>query len=222
MKSCVLLPAFNEERAIARLLKDIQAQKLDVVVVDDGSMDNTASVAQDSGAVVLKHPGNLGKGQALRTGFNHIVSADYDCVIIMDADGQHSPQEVASFIQQARSSDAGIIIGNRMHRPEGMPLVRWLTNVLTSNFVSGIVGYKIPDSQCGFRLIRTQVLKTLNLSTIKYDTETEILIEAARNNFRIESIPIKTIYAGNKSQIHPIIDSMRFFNLIRRNLFRKK
>lgn len=222
MKYCVLLPAYNEEKAIAQLIRDIKSQGLDVIVVDDGSKDDTAKITEQERAVVLKHPQNLGKGQALRTGFDYIKNSSCDGVIIMDADGQHCPKEIKNFIQQAQNSTAAIIIGNRMHRPEGMPFLRWLTNILTSHFISCLVGYKIPDSQCGFRLMKTEVLKKINLSTIKYDTESEILIEAARHHFQIDSIPIRTIYANQKSQIHPVVDTVRFISLIARNIWQKK
>lgn len=93
--------------------------------------------------------------------------------------------------------------------------------MFTSHFVSRIIGYKIPDSQCGYRLIKTAVLKQINLSTIKYDTESEILIEAAKSNFKIESMSIKSIYTNQKSQIHPVIDTIRFIKLISKHLFKK-
>jgi len=221
MKYCVLLPAYDEFKNIAAVIKEIRTYGLDVIVVDDGSTDNTAQIARQEKAIVISHDQNLGKGQALRTGFDYAIKNDYYAVIIMDADGQHDPQEIPHLIQYAQDSKAGLIIGNRMHRPEGMPLLRWITNMFTSHFVSRIIGYKIPDSQCGYRLIKTAVLKQINLSTIKYDTESEILIEAAKSNFKIESMSIKSIYTNQKSQIHPVIDTIRFIKLISKHLFKK-
>ena len=221
MKICVLLPAYNEANIIDKLITDIRVYGLDIVVVDDGSTDNTANIAKEARACVLAHPNNLGKGQALRTGFQYIISNNYDGAIIMDADGQHLAEEIPVFLKHAQDSDAAILIGNRMHNPKNMPLVRKLTNIFTSYFISRIIGYKISDSQCGFRFIRTDVIKKINLSTVKYDTETEILIEAARNNFKIQSIPVKAIYANQKSQIQPVIDTIRFWSLIARSLIKK-
>ncbi|MCP4649072.1 MAG: glycosyltransferase family 2 protein [PVC group bacterium] len=222
MKYCALLPAYNEEQTIAELVKDIRDYGLDVIVVDDGSTDDTVAVAQENKAVVLTHNNNSGKGKALRTGFDHIIGKEYDGVIIMDADGQHSPSEINEFLKAAGESKAGIILGNRMQHPEGMPFVRRMTNKLTSSVVSSILGYEIPDSQCGFRLIKTDVLRKLDLFTIKYDTETEILLEASRNGFNIESVPIRTVYLNQKSKINPLIDTMRFWLLIFKNILRKK
>lgn len=222
MNVCVLLPAYNEEATIAELVCDIKAYNLDVIVVDDGSTDATASKAKEADAFVISHPHNLGKGQALRTGFKYIRGGDYDAVVIMDADGQHLVPEINKFIAHAKKSNAGVIVGNRMQEPKGMPVVRRLTNRLTSSVISKITKTQIPDSQCGFRLIRVDVLKKLNLSTMKYEIESEILIEASKNNFRIESIPIKTVYANQKSKINPVIDTIRFWSLIGRNFFGKK
>lgn len=222
MKVCVLIPAYNEETTIAPLVQEIRKNGFEVIVVEDGSTDNTALRAKESQALVLSHPRNLGKGQALRTGFKYIRGGDYDAVVIMDADGQHLASEIGGFIKSAQNSKAGIIIGNRMQNPIGMPLVRRITNHLTSYIISKVTSVNIPDSQCGFRLIKTEVLKKLNLSTMKYETESEILIEAAKNNFIIESIPVKAIYANQKSQINPVFDTIRFWSLISRNMFGKK
>ncbi|MBU1087181.1 MAG: glycosyltransferase family 2 protein [Candidatus Omnitrophica bacterium] len=221
MKVCVLLPAYNEERAIGKLINQIRAYGLDVVVVDDGSTDHSAAIARQAQAIVISHQDNKGKGQALRTGFKFIQDNNYDAVVIMDSDGQHLPQEINNFINHALHSNADIIIGNRMGHPQGMSLPRRLTNKFTSLLISLIAKTKIPDSQCGFRLIRCPVLEKLNLLTVKYDTESEILIQAAKYKYKIESIPIKSIYANNRSLINPIFDTIRFFNLISKSIFSK-
>lgn len=222
LRICVLLPAYNEVAALNSLIEEIKAYGLEIVVVDDGSIDGTAEKAGQSGAVLLRHPRNLGKGQALRTGFKYALDKKFDAVMIMDADGQHLPAEIKNFLEHAKNSDAGIIIGNRMHEPRGMPFIRKLTNMFTSYFISKITGFNIPDSQCGFRLIRSNVLRNINLSTMKYDTESEILLEAAWNNFKIESVPVKSVYANQKSQIQPLIDTIRFWILIGRSFKRRK
>ncbi len=221
MKVCVLLPAYNEEKEIGKLINQIQAYGFDVIVVDDGSSDNTADISRKAQAVVISHQKNEGKGQSLRTGFKFIQKNAYDAAVIMDSDGQHLPHEINNFIDKAKNSDADIIIGNRMGEPQGMPLLRVLTNKVTSLLLSFVVKTKIPDSQCGFRLIRSSVLKELNLSTIKYDTESEILIQAAKHGFKIVSVPVKSIYTHNRSLINPIFDTFRFCNLILKSIFSK-
>ncbi|MFH1460777.1 MAG: glycosyltransferase family 2 protein [Candidatus Omnitrophota bacterium] len=223
MKTFVLLPAYNEAKTITYLIKEVKQLGLDAVVVDDGSLDKTAAYAEEAGAIVLKHPENKGKGQAMRTGFDYAIKNNFDAVIIMDSDGQHAPEEINSFKNAIKNNDAGIIVGNRMHNPQGMPWVRKLTNMFMSFFISKLIGYNVPDSQCGFRMIKTDILKVIDLSTGKgkYDTESEILIEAARKGFKIESVPIKTIYTDQTSKIHPVRDTIRFWRLIIKSVFKK-
>lgn len=214
MKTCVIIPTYNEAKAIGELVKQIRSQDLEVVVVDDGSQDNTHRIAQDSGATVLKNQSNEGKGASLIRGFNYALSKYFDAVITMDGDGQHEVSDIPYFIRLAAYSKSGVFIGNRMHRPKSMPRLRLLTNKLMSWMISKIAKQKIPDTQCGFRLIKKEVLEKVNLKTRKYETESEVLIRASGLGFTIESVPIKTIYKGNKSQINPFIDTLRFIRFI--------
>lgn len=219
MKACVVIPTYNEARAIANLVRKIKQQELEVVVIDDGSYDNTFRIAEDSGAVVLRNLNNEGKGASLIKGFSYALDKDFDAVITMDGDGQHLPEEIPYFVRLAQYSDSGIVIGNRMLKRKDMPLIRILTNKLISWFISSLAKQKIPDTQSGFRLIKKEVLKKIDLRTRKYETESEIIIQAARLGFKIESIPIKTIYEGEKSQINPVIDTLRFIKFIVRELW---
>lgn len=214
LKTCVIIPTFNEARNIAPLVQEIRRQDLEVVVADDGSWDNTAKIARDCGAIVLESKTNQGKGASLIKGFNSVLQRDFAAVITMDGDGQHAPSDIICFLRAAESSDCGIVIGNRMRRPTEMPRIRILTNQFMSWLISQLVGQKIPDSQCGFRLIKREVLEKLNLRTHNYETESEILLQASRLGFRIESIPIQSIYRRERSYIHPLIDTLRFIKLI--------
>jgi hypothetical protein len=137
----------------------------------------------------------------------------------MDGDGQHLPEDIPYFMRLAENSDSGIFIGNRMSKAQGMPRLRILTNKFMSWLVSKITKQNIPDTQCGFRLIKRAVLEKLDLTTSKYETESEILIKAARLGCKIESVPIKTVYQGEKSQINPFIDTLRFAKFIIRELW---
>lgn len=218
MKLCVIIPTHNEAKEISGIVREVKDQGLEVVVVDDGSQDNTALLAQEAGAVILRSPTNQGKGASLIKGFVYALSRDFDAVITMDGDGQHLPQEIPYFIRLAGSSPAAIFIGNRMLKKRNMPLLRLFTNRLMSWFISFLAKTRIPDTQCGFRLIKREVLEKVTLRTAKYETESEILIKAARLGFKIESVPIKSIYRGEKSQINPLLDSLRFISFIFRKL----
>jgi dolichol-phosphate mannosyltransferase len=214
MKTCVLIPSYNESRTIGNLIKEIKAMNLDVVVVDDGSLDGTPVIARQAGAQVILHGRNMGKGISLRDGFEYALKKGYEVVITMDGDGQHDPKSLYSFLEKAGSSKAGIIIGNRMKDPTNMPFIRRLTNKFMSWILSRMSGQHIPDSQCGFRLINRGVLEKIVLSASKYEIESEILLRAAKEGFVIESIPIRTIYEGQQSSINPFFDTLRFIRLV--------
>ncbi|MCK9595454.1 MAG: glycosyltransferase family 2 protein [Candidatus Omnitrophica bacterium] len=214
MRTCVLIPTHNEAKNIAALVENIRGQKMDILVIDDGSSDNTAGLAEDNGAEVIKNPRNLGKGASLIKGFEHILTAGFDACITMDGDGQHRPEEISSFIQEAANSDAGIIIGNRMAKSANMPLIRVFTNKFMSWLISKIARQDICDSQCGFRLIRKEVLKKIKLHSAKFEIESEIIIEASRNGFKIASVPITSVYINETSHINPVTDTLRFLRFL--------
>lgn len=220
MRACVIIPTYNESKTIAGLIRQVQSNGLEVIVIDDGSRDNTADIAEASKAFVLRNVKNLGKGASLAKGYDFALTHGFDAVISMDGDGQHSSDDLPVFIRQAEFSDCAIIVGNRMSSIKQMPALRVATNRFMSWLISLVTGQRIPDTQCGFRLIKKELLEKLNLSTSKYETESEILIQAARLGFKIESVPVRTIYSGQKSQINPFVDTLRFLRFIIRESFR--
>lgn len=219
MKICVVIPTYNEAKAIAGVIREIRQHALDVVVIDDGSWDNTSEIARETGAIVLRNENNEGKGASLVKGFHHALNSGFDAVITMDGDGQHLPEEIPYFIRLATYSNSGIFIGNRMFKIKSMPISRVITNKFMSWLISSLAGQNIPDTQCGFRLIKRGTLEKIKLKTSKYETESEIIIQASRLGFKIESVPIKTIYNGEKSQINPVTDTLRFIKFILRELW---
>lgn len=221
MRLCAIIPSYNTVAYISALVKSIISKGIDAVVVDDGSSDNTAALAKDAGATVLKHDTNMGKGASLKDGFNFAVSKGYDTVITIDGDGQHSVDDIPLFLEIATRPDAGIVIGNRMTKRHNMPILRWITNRTMSLFISALIGQKIPDTQCGFRLIKADLLKRIALNTKKFELESELLIRASDAGCKIVSVPIKTIYRGESSKINPVVDSLRFIRFIIRLFSRK-
>lgn len=219
MKTCVIIPTYNEAKIIGKLIRQIRTQDLSVIVIDDGSQDNTRQIAQDSGATVLRNEINEGKGVSLVKGFYYALNNDFDAVITMDGDGQHEVSDLPYFMRLAKYSNSGILIGNRMSRPKSMPYLRLMTNKFMSWLISKIAKQEIPDTQCGFRLIKKEILQKLELRARKYEIESEVLIKASRLGFKIESIPIKTIYMGEKSRINPFIDTLRFIKFIMKELW---
>jgi glycosyltransferase involved in cell wall biosynthesis len=220
MKTCVVIPTYNESCNIASVVGKVRAQHIDVVVVDDGSTDDTSKIAQDNGAVVLRNEHNYGKGISLTKGFQYALERGFEAVITMDGDGQHLAEEIPYFLRLAEYSDTGIIIGNRMSKHRGMPYTRVLTNNFMSWIISVVCGQDIPDSQCGFRLLKKGLLEKLKLRTAKFETESEMLMQASRLGFKIESAPITTIYNGETSRINPFVDTVRFARYIFKEMFR--
>lgn len=216
---CVIIPAYNAAQTIGDLVKAVKAQGLPVVVVDDGSRDNTSAVAAQQGAVVISHLTNQGKGSALRTGFAHALRAKYEGIITMDSDGQHQPADIPRFIQAGERQHAGIVVGNRMDNAGMPPLRRW-TNRLMSRIISTLSRQDMPDSQCGFRLIHREVLATVPLTAQGYDIESELLLAASQRRWKTIFVPIQTTYNGQASYIHPLRDAFLFFRLVFRYLGR--
>jgi len=210
-----LIPAFNEAKRIAAVITRTRPHVNEVIVIDDGSTDNTQPVAEAAGAKVLRHPVNKGKGGAIQTGLEHFRGTDAGFAVFLDADGQHDPDEIPQFVAAARASGASIVAGTRMGATETMPLVRRCANRFTSWLTSRLAGQPLPDSQCGYRLLRRDVLAALQPATSHFETESETLIQAGRAGHKIVSIPVRTIYeAGRRSRIRPVRDTIRFFRLV--------
>jgi glycosyltransferase involved in cell wall biosynthesis len=188
-----------------------------VLVVDDGSNDKTAERAREAGAEVIVHPQNRGKGEAIKTGLRHFLNRQFDWLFILDADGQHRPEEIDRFLAAAVSAtEPKLILGNRMNDVSSMPLVRRAVNRYMSKRISRVCRQDIPDTQCGFRMLHRQLIPDLLEGADRFEYETEMLIIASRKGFRIDSVSISTVYSDEVSSIHPVRDTLRFFKLMRR------
>ncbi len=218
MRACVVIPAYNAASTIGPLIRHIHTLSLSAIVVNDGSTDKTAEVAVQAGAVVISHVQNQGKGTALRSGFAYALQAGFEAIVTLDGDGQHDPAEIPRLLEAASASDAAIIVGCRTIDSTAMPWARRCTNRVMSRVISWAVRQNIPDSQCGFRVIRRHVLERMHLSTERFEIETEMLLAAARLGWPITSVPIKTIYENHSSHIKPVSDSLRFVRLMLRYL----
>ena len=217
VKTAAIIPAYSEEKHIGDIIRRARKQLDHVLVVDDGSRDTTARCAREAGAEVIVHGENRGKGEAIKTGLRHWLDRQFIHVIILDADGQHLPEEIDRFIAAAaQAGDRSFFLGNRMNNLIGMPFVRRVVNRYMSNRISRICRQKIPDTQCGFRMLDRQLIPELLDGGNRFDYETEMLIIASRKGYRIESVPITTVYSDEMSKIHPARDTIRFFKLMRR------
>ena len=212
-----VIPAFNEQVHIADVVRRARDKIDNVLVVDDGSADATATRAREAGAEVIVHAQNRGKGEAIKAGLRHWLDRGLEWVVILDADAQHRPEEIDRFVAAAVSAaEPKLILGNRMKDVSAMPLVRRLVNRYMSNKISRVCGQKIPDTQCGFRMLHRELIPDLLEGAERFEYETEMLIVASRKGFRIASVPISTVYSDEVSSIHPVRDTLRFFKLMRR------
>lgn len=220
MKFCVLIPAHNEVKAIGQLVEQIRRKSLDVIVVDDGSSDNTGSIAQSKGAQVIPHIEKKGKGTSLQDGFRYVLSKDYEGVITMDGDGQHAVADLDMILHKAEHCPDAVITGNRMADTKDMPWLRLMTNRFMSLLISAVCRQHVPDTQCGYRYIGRKVLESIKITAKDFEIESEVLIQASKKGYRIFSVPIHTIYRGETSKINPWRDTIRFFVYITKEFLR--
>ena len=215
MKVVTVIPAYNNADIVGAVVRPFSDRGVPVIVIDDGSRDDTATVARDAGATVIRFPANRGKMTAVRTGFRKAIALGATTIVTVDGDGQHDPAEAAALIEYRERSGFDMVVGNRLAEKNGMPWIRYLTNRFMSAMISFLGRQRIRDTQCGFRIIDVRVLKNVQLRTERFEGESELILEAARNGFRIGQAPIKTIYRKNgHSWIRPINDTARWFKFI--------
>lgn len=219
-KIAVLTPLYNEAEVLANFLDRLKKQGLPLLVVDDGSTDGSLAIAREKGVEVLSLRVNQGKGNALRLGFRRLCNRGFEWVVILDSDGQHFPEEIPHFITMAETGEFGLLNGNRFSRPNGMPLLRLVTNHVMSLITSLLAGQRIWDSQCGFKMLSAKLLRASQLRSQYFEIEAELLLEAARKGSKIGYVPITSSYGAETSHIRPLKDTIRFLQFIFRWAFR--
>ena len=227
-QTAAVIPAYQDEKHIGDIVRRTRRQLDHVLVVDDGSTDHTAQRAREAGAEVITHDQNRGKGEAIKTGLAHWLAVasqsrgaadgldrEVTWVSLLDSDGQHLPEEIDRFLTTAASStQPTFLIGNRMNNLAGMPLIRRVVNRYMSGQISRVCKQEIPDTQCGFRMLDHQLIPQLLGGGDRFDYDTEVLIIASRKGYRIESVPITTVYSDQVSKIRPMRDAIRFLKLM--------
>ncbi len=213
MKIGVLICAYNEEKHIRKVINQCFKYIENIIVVNDGSKDKTLSEIKKTKALILNNTINKGKGFSLKKGFDYATSEEYDYLILLDGDGQHSPNEIPKFLREIRKN-YDLIIGCRRKRGSEMPYLRRFTNFSSSVLISLRIKKWIKDTQSGYRAINLKSLKDMKLDKQGYDLETEIIFKMVKKEARIKSIPIKTIYGSEISSINPIKDTLKFLKII--------
>lgn len=219
----ILIPVYNSPARLPELLNRIAAAqqaesgwRFSVLIVDDGSRPPLGEFAPEGLEIrLIRHEQNRGKGAALRSGFQHFLrQEEVAAVISLDADLQHPPENIPEFLRAFERGAGDLIIGFRQRDPKVMPLHRILSNFLTSRIISGMIGQKVSDSQCGFRLYSRKVLETVVPRENRFHLESEFVIRSGWQGFQISGVAIPTIYNAAPSAIRHISDTLNFISLI--------
>ena len=219
----ILIPSYKSVTPLTQFIGKLTeiVPKEYICVVDDASDDGTYEFCARQGIDCLRHDVNKGKGAALKTGFAHLTAIpqkNAKWILTMDADGQHSPDDIHIFIEKARKHpDMGLCIGAREMRLGVMPPARILSNRLTSAFLSLLSWRHIRDSQCGYRMYSRELVKSVKLRYNRFEMESEIILKAAAKNFPIYFAGVRTLYLpGGGSHISHLSDTLRWIGAVAR------
>jgi len=209
-----LIPVYNGADHVADVIRGTRRWLREVLVVDDGSLDQTARVARESGARVLRLPSNRGKGAAIRAGLSVLLGETHSHVLMLDGDGQHEPDDIPKFI--AAATEADFVLGNRLWCREAIPPRRMWTNHVGTTALRLMTGFPLEDSQCGYRLVAATLLRRMGLVGKRYSVDTELLIRAGKLGAAFAHVPVTVIYAGEPSHFRPVRDTVHIvFSAVR-------
>ena len=205
MKVTIGIPAYNEEKNIAKIITKLKKITDSIIVCDDGSSDMTSEIAKNLGVIVISHKKNMGYGAAIRTIFEKSAEIGSDILVTFDADGQHRVEDVSRVLRPLENSEADIVIGSRfLGKQSNVPNYRKLGIKVITQVTNSSIKTKLTDSQSGFRAYSKQVLSKISLSEIGMGISTEILIKASSGGLRITEVPITILYSGDTSTHNPV------------------
>ena len=206
-----MVPCLNEAATIEPLVAEVRKRLPTVILVDDGSTDDTAALAAGAGAEVIRHPRPRGKGAALAAGWSRARERGFTWALAMDGDGQHAPTDIPAFLSGAGQTGAQLIVGNRMTQPGAMPWLRRRVNRWMSRRISRLTGWALPDTQCGFRLMRLDAWARVHANADHFEIESELLSKFIAAGYQVEFVPVRVIYRNERSKIQPVRDTRRWF-----------
>lgn len=238
LKICVLIPTYNNERTLKRVIDGVLNYTYNIIIVNDGATDSTAHILETYPSLnIITVQKNKGKGNALRIGFNKAIDLGFDYVITIDSDGQHFPEDIKMFVDALENSENRnlLLIGARNMQQDGVPGKSSFGNKFSNFWFWFETGIKLTDSQSGFRLYPLKAINELKLYTSKFELEIEVIVKAAWNGVVVRNIPIQVLYDEKErvSHFRPIKDFTRIsilntwfvlvtiFYIKPRNLFRK-
>ncbi|MCG7865707.1 MAG: glycosyltransferase family 2 protein [Candidatus Thiodiazotropha taylori] len=226
MQIAVVIPVYNESATIRDVAAAALQQTETVIIVDDGSSDDSQSQLEGLNVHLLRHEQNQGKATALQSGFDQAIKLNAEMIITLDGDGQHNPAEIPRLISAAQANPNSIIIAARLKQRHNAPKLRLFANRFADFWVSWAAGYPVTDSQSGFRLYPFDLLRDVRLNTSKekgFVFESEIVIEAASHSFYSVSVPVESIYHVGRRQSHykPWTDTWRIVRMIAWRLIKR-
>jgi glycosyltransferase involved in cell wall biosynthesis len=220
MKKIVgVIPAYNE----APTIRDVATRALrflpELIVVNDGSTDGTVAALQGLGITLISNPANLGKGASLWRGFALALAEGADAVVTLDGDAQHRPEDIPRLIEAARVHPSSIIVGARLWDRGSVPPLRYFGNRFANFWVAWAAGFRVADSQSGFRLYPAPVLRRVEVfhgANARFAFESEILIEAGRDGVCSAAVPIAALYpsTARRSYYRSVVDTARIVRMI--------
>lgn len=214
MKVVCVIPAFNEEKTVRRVIEGAMAHVDEVVVVDDGSVDKTYEEAVDTKAIVIRHEENYGVGRATRTGIKKALNLNADLIVTLDADGEHDPDVIPKLVQTAVDKAKNIVVGSRFigqhTQAYDMPMVNRISNKISTLLVNLLFGTRITDSQSGFRAYTRDVFKKVDGKKDNYLYQTEVLIKAILCGLSVTEVPIESVYRRDKKLRHSLKESLQY------------
>jgi len=195
MDTLVVIPAYNEEKTISEVVKNLKRFGYEVLVVDDGSTDQTAKIAEEAGAIVLRHLINLGSGAAIKTGLDFALERKTEIIVTFDADGQHYAEDIIKVVQPIKSNQAEVVVGSRFKKQQKIPLARRLMNWLANLITLFLFGLWVSDSQSGFKAFSRKALEEIEIKARKFDWSSEIVAELKSKKIKFLEVPIGVKYS---------------------------
>jgi glycosyltransferase involved in cell wall biosynthesis len=214
LRIAATIPAYQAAPSVGAVVRGARAVLPEVLVLNDGSTDDTAEEALRAGARVLSFPQNRGKGAALRAAFADLFGRGFDGVITLDADGQHLPEEIPKLLAAAPQAD--LVLGVRDHLFAEMGALRRASNRFSSKAISFAVGQALADIQTGFRFYSKELVETVGFPESRFEAESAVVVRAARRGFRIVSVPVRLGFADGRMTSHyrPLLDSLRIASAV--------
>jgi glycosyltransferase involved in cell wall biosynthesis len=213
-KIIACMPALNEGKYIGSLVLKTRQYVDQVIVVDDGSTDDTVEIAKLAGAKVIQHKHNKGYGAAIQSIFAEAKKVNPDVLVILDADGQHNPQEIPNLIKPILDGDYDCVIGSRQGQAKKIPFYRRIGQRIILRSVKTISENQLNDSECGFRAFSRKAIKTLKLKESGMAVSAETVAEATRKNLKITQVPVNVTYNQDSSTLHPVRHGLSVFTRI--------